>query len=80
MLEVPNPQLHEKAPFVLGHVAQVPITATLIIALVEGLVALFVKVCNSEVISGLPIFRWQTEILKSYIISINIHRNLCNVT
>ncbi len=77
---MPNPQLHEKAPFVLGHLAQVLITTTLPFALVEGLVVLFVKVCNSEVILGLPIFRWQTQILKSYIISINIHRNLRNVT
>jgi hypothetical protein len=60
MLEVPNPQLHEKATFVLGHLAQVLITTTLIFALVEGLVVLSVKVCNSEVILGLPIFRWQT--------------------
>jgi hypothetical protein len=52
MIEVPNPQLHEKAPFVLGHLAQVLITTTLIFALVEGLVVLSVKVCNSEVILG----------------------------
>jgi hypothetical protein len=60
MLETPNPQLHEKAPFVLGHLVQVLITTTLIFALVEGLVILSVKVCNSEVILGLLIIRWQT--------------------
>lgn len=34
--------------------------STLIFALVEGLVVLSMKVCNSEVILGLPIFRWKT--------------------
>jgi hypothetical protein len=33
-----------------------------------------------EVILGLHIIRWQTYILKSYIICINIHRNLNNIT
>jgi len=58
MLETPTPQLHEKAPFVLGHLVQVLITTTF--ALVEGVVILSVKVCNSEVILGLLIIRWQT--------------------